>query len=242
VASAARRLASPTYLIRSMDRIWIGVALLLPFIIGLVKLARAGSRLSEMEAFADEFGTKLGSYIKNRGEDRESYVWLVHRSNKMQGQLGSDGVFVMYRPPGANVQYRNYQIVVNVLPELRRTFEDKLVSGGSLPRDYAAMLQDMMVRHLGTLSDRRELLARSIKNPFIWLREGVRTIIALPVSILGWLGVVSEDTVGRITGGKIFRVVSGIASFVGFVGAVMGIVLGWNEFAPLVVVWWRKFF
>jgi hypothetical protein len=104
------------------------------------------------------------------------------------------------------------------------------------------MLQETLVRHLGTLSDRRELLARSIKNPIIWLREGVRALIALPLSILGWLGVLSERAVGRITGSKIFGGLSGLAGAVGFVSAVMGVVLGWDKFAQLVTVWWKGFF
>ena len=147
-----------------------------------------------------------------------------------------------YRPPFANFQYQNYPVVLNLLPELRRTLEDNLLSGGNYSHQYGMLLQETLIRHLGTLHDREDTLARSLKNPLTWLREGVRAIVALPLSSLAWVGLLREATVGRITGSKIFRVLSGFAAVVGFVSAVMGIALGWEQFVEITAGWWRRFF
>lgn len=213
----------------------------MPFLIGLAMLIRRGVQLSEREAFANEFADKLLSYIKSGGQDGVAYGWLVHRSNKMQIQLGSDGIMALYRPPYATQQYRNFPILLNILPELRRTFGDEVLSRGDLSHQYSMLLNETLTRHAGTLSDLREDLTRSIKNPIIWLREGVRALIALPLSLLGWLGVLSEMTISRMTGSKFFEGLSGLAAVVGFASAVMGIAVGWHEFVQLVTAWWRKF-
>jgi hypothetical protein len=195
-----------------------------------------------MEDFASEFMERLRSYLESSGKDTEAYGWLIHRSNKMQIQLGPEGVLAAYKPPFANFQYQNYPVVLNLLPELRRALEDNILSGQHYSHQYGMLLQETLIRHGGSLHDRAETLARSLKNPLAWLREGVRAMVALPLSVLAWVGLLSEATVGRITGSKIFRVLSGFAAIIGFVSAVMGIALGWEAFVQFAAGWWKRFF
>lgn len=224
-----------------MDRLWLGVALLAIFVIGLVRIIRKLTRLSKAEDFAREFTEQLGIYCSSAGTDVEKYVWLIHRSNKMQNQLGSGGIVAAYRPPFANYQYKNYPIILNILPELRRAFNDDLLSRGDLPHNYASLLQDTLVRHIGSLSDRRDSLMRSLRNPLIWLRGGIRALMTLPLSILASVGILSENFVVRMTESKPFRWLSGFVGLVGFVSAIMSIAIGWSDFSQLAVALWERF-
>jgi len=182
----------------------------------------------------------LKTYIQSRGNDYESYGWLVHRSNKMQMQLGASGIYASYRPPYANFQYSNYPIILNMLPDLRNAFDDSILSGSSIVHQYSMALQDTLIRHLGSLHDLDELNDKALRNPVIWLREGVRVITALPLTLLGWLGALSETTVTRLTSGRFFKGVSAFAALVGFVSAVMGVALGWEQFTQIVLDLWPK--
>jgi hypothetical protein len=153
----------------------------------------------------------------------------------MQTQLGISGICASYRPPYANFQYSNYPIILNMLPELRNALNDSVLSNSQLVHQYSMALQDTLIRHLGSLHDLGEVNNHALRNPVIWLREGVRVITALPLTLLGWLGALSETTVTRLTSGRFFKTISSFAALVGFVSAVMGVVLGWEQFTQMVL-------
>lgn len=210
--------------------------------LGLARLLRERKLLSEKSALAVDYMEHLKTYINSQGNDYESYGWLVHRSNKMQIQLGAGGIYASYRPPHANFQYSNYPIILNMLPDLRNALDDRILSDSHIVHQYSMALQDALVRHLGSLHDIDEHNKKSLRNPVIWLREGVRAITALPLTLLGWLGALSESTVSRLASGRLFRGISAFAALVGFVSAVMGIALGWEQFILMVKALWPSAF
>jgi hypothetical protein len=221
------------------DRTVLLLLLALSCGLGLLRLVRSKLRLSEEMAFAAEFMQKLKAYVESNGSDTESYGWLTHRSNKMQQKMGYHGVYASYRPPYANFQYPNYPIILNMLPELRKTFEDDVLRRSDLPHQYAVSIQEAVIRYDGVLEDREDEILKNIRNPVIWFREGVRMIVALPVSLLGWLGALSEKSVLTLTSSKVFRIFAAVVGFVSFVSAVMGITLGWEQFHTMVRGWFN---
>ena len=224
------------------DRLIIVGVVVATCALSLGRILREKRRVSDRCKLAVEYMEHLKTYIQSRGNDYESYGWLVHRSNKMQVQLGSGGVYASYRPPHANFQYSNYPIILNMLPDLRNAFNDSILSNSQVVHQYSMALQDTLVRHLGSLHDLDELNNKALRNPVIWLREGVRVITALPLTLLGWLGALSETTVTRLTSGRFFKGISAFAALVGFVSAVMGVALGWEQFTQMVLAWWPKAF
>lgn len=128
-----------------------------------------------------------------------------------------------------------------MLPELRKTLEDDVLSRGDLSHQYATSIQEAIVRYAGVLEDREDEFTKSIRNPVIWFREGVRMIVGLPLSLLGWLGALSEKSVSTLTSSKVFRIFSALVGIVGFVSAVMGIVLGWEQFLTMIKSWLHAF-
>jgi len=222
------------------DRTVLVIALALVISLGLIRLVREKSRVSGEIAFSEEFIRKLKTYFESNGHDNESYVWLTDRSSKMQNQMGAYGIYVSERPPYANIQYQNYPIILNILPELRKTLEDKVLSR-DIARQYAVSLQEKIILYVGVLEDRENEFFKSIRNPVIWFREGIRVIVALPLSILEWLGVLSEKSVSALITSKAFRLCTAIVSIVSFVCAVMGIALGWGQFQAMLKGWLDAF-
>lgn len=194
---------------------------------------RDKSEVRMMRQLAQEYLVRLGHYISSGGSDTASYSWLTQRAPAMQRQLGATGIMTAYRPPAANFQYTNYPILLNMLPELRKAFADSYVLE-RLASEYGATLQEVMLRHLGDIDQYDTKLAKKLRNPFIWLREGVRTTLAFPLYLLQWFGLTSESVTSTVTGNIIFRFLSSLAVVIGFIGSIVTIVLGWEQFTSMV--------
>lgn len=91
-----------------------------------------------------------------------------------------------------------------------------------------------------TLSDRRDVLTSYLKNSFVWLREGVRVLMVLPLSVLGRVEILSERVVGRMKESRLWIVIWPGNPDRFFEGC-HGFALGWNSFIQLVTGWWGSF-
>ncbi|QNB09252.1 hypothetical protein G5S34_22520 [Herbaspirillum frisingense] len=219
------------------DRIILLSGFLTVCTIGLASFFTRRQRIPERIDLVSNFLSKLKEYISSVGNNHEAYGWLLHRSHKMQRELGLYGIYASYSPPYSGRVYVNYPIILNMLPEMRKAFEDDYLARTQLGYQYGAAIQETIIRYAGALADQREELDRKIRNPVIWFREGIRILMALPISIIGWLGAMSERTVSSIVGSRGFALVTAFASIIGFLSAVIGIALGWEQFNEMVLRW-----
>jgi len=150
-----------------------------------------------------------------------------------------DGGIIAFKQPFSNYQIPNYPIILNLLPELRKTIE-RLPISNSLVGDYAIALQEALLRHMGALEDSLQTSRNYLKNPLVWFREGVGAILFSPFSLLAWMGVIGQSTISWIKNTLIFRRVSGIITFIGAFSAIMSIVLGWEEFLTVIKGFFKK--
>jgi hypothetical protein len=151
----------------------------------------------------------------------------------MQEDLGPLGV-ADYKPPGNLGFIPRYQVIVNLLPELRRLRMGEYHFGAEgIFAEQANLCLDTLVRYAGVLQRRSEQSAKQLRNPLAWLREGVQTILLLPVSLLVSLGVLGASTEERFRGSLLFRVMAGIIALMGLLSGVITIALGWKQFTAL---------
>ena len=212
-----------------MERVIIIVALLVTFGWGFAKIGLKFKKQDAMLSFADEFLGRLKKYVDSAGRNLDDYGWMIHRSNKMQNHLGDLGIIHSYKPPYQNIRYSNYPIILNMLPDLRSSIENGMLT--SVAYQYANALQETLIRHIGCVEDNLEFYEKEIKNPFKWLREGVREIVAVPAYLLSWLGIISESFVHKLISSILFKAFAGFVALIGFVSAIVTIVIGWEEFA-----------
>ena len=210
---------------------FVALALLAVAAVGCGALLRARSRLTDQLVFAAEYREHLHALLERR--ERGPYEWLTLNANRMQVQMGSDGVIRM-RPPHANYFVNNYAIVLNGLAEIRKYFSDDYLSRTDLPGQYGALIDDALLRHQGTVMEHRRLNGLSLRNPFNWLALGTQKLLAIPLWLLASLGVMSRGFASRVSSSSGFRVFSGLVAAVGFVSAVVGLVTGWEQFAAVV--------
>lgn len=211
--------------------LWVVLAVAVVMSAGLVSLARNHARLRQKLALTVEYRSKVDALLEVG--DRDTYVWLTLHATRMQAQMGSEGV-VTFRPPHANYVVNNYPIIVNSLSELRKCLTDDFLSRGNLPRQYHALIDDALLRHLGTLTEHLRLNAESLRNPLKWAALGTQWFLYLPLWFMASLGIIRRSSATRFAASAVFRVVAGLATAVGFISAVVGLVTGWEQFASIV--------
>lgn len=212
----------------------IAVALLLSIgAAGLIQMAIELRSLKERKHFSEAFLSKLKEFWESGGSDTRAYGWLLHRSHKMQNEMGASGIIHSYRPPYQNYMYTNYPIILNMIPELRKSLEDEIMSR-RLALQYLNALQESLVRYIGQLDDWLESKTKDLINPVKWFREGIRSLVVFPVAFLGWVGLLSQPAVQRWKTGIFSSLLSGVLTIIGLVSGVMTIVLGWDTLAQQV--------
>jgi|CXWL01.1.fsa_nt_gi hypothetical protein len=214
-----------------MDKIIAIIAGITLLIIGLVQILRDIKFIQKKMEFAHEFHTKLGEYLKSQGKGFQTYSWLIQKSPKLQREMGFHGILASYSPPFSNYTINNYPIILNFIPEIRKEFDDVSPIGDRrFLREYAAALNESILRYVGDLSEDLEIAQKKIRNPVTWLTEGVSWILLLPFSILNSIGLMSETIINGIANNPLFKIVAGIVTLLGFLSTVMTIVIGWNSF------------
>lgn len=201
--------------------ILIGLSMLLiPVIIGGIALFVELIKLSKKTEFVGSFITKFQRFAKTYQDDFDGkiYGWLLENSVKMQSMMGQLGT-MMYRPPFASYAHTNYQLVLNVIPEMR--------TGQAHPHLVAA-LEDALIRYYGTLNDRHDSSQSRIKNPLMLIREGFSIILLLPWMILYGFGILSSNAISKASTNPFIKILSAILAIVAFISSLVTIFGGWD--------------
>ncbi len=217
-----------------MSRFQIILSIIVIALIGWLQLIYKFRRANRKEKYAVEYLNKFKKYVESQGKDNDAYGWMIYESVKMQRQLGILGIMSNYKPPGANYMYRNYQVLLNMLPDLRRTLNSDLLVISSLVSDYVQILQEMLVRHLGVLDEEKKDIRSEILNPLKAFRSGIQFILLLPAYIVNWFGIATDSFLSRLSRNTLFKFLSGVVTIVGFVSAVVGLVVGWEDFITII--------
>ena len=138
---------------------------------------------------------------------------------------------------------QNYQVIVNLLPELRRAkTENRLFRDAEIYREHASMCLDVLVRYLGVIERRLQSAKDELRNPFIWLRQGVQSILLLPAYFLHWSGLLGASTLGTLTKNLFVKSISAIVAVVGLLSGLVTVAVGWEQTARMIESLWRNVF
>jgi hypothetical protein len=204
---------------------------------GLFQLRKERRSLETRRAFATEFRSRFHAYASNPEQEFQTYTWLIANFPQMQMEMGGLGTYAHFTD--GRYAYTNYPIIVNLVPQIRRHFDDMNRYGNLFQEEinrYLRMIDEALVRYLGTL-DYRLAHSPSQWNPAIWFREGVQAWLASPLTLLLWFGVLSAGTVSRLTEYPAFKALAGVAGLIGFISAVFTIALGWSDIHKLIAKW-----
>lgn len=198
--------------------------------IGFIDVYRRLSRTKSEIEFAREYRSKFIEFANkyfqdynryNRtGEfDGELYVWLTMNVNKIQNNVGNFGI-MSYKPAYQNHYISNYAIILNTIPKFR---------AGQIENFDVTSVDDCLLRYLGLTQDYKKDTEKNIKNPIIWFREGIKTILSIPIFILSWFGLLSHRTFDNILDSAIYKILTGIVALVTFTSGLVTIIVGYDQ-------------
>ena len=215
---------------------WIIVLIIVGIsIIGFIDLIFSYRSLMSKKNFSIEFVNKYrefctGLFRKNLNE--ELYQWLRLKCSRMQTIMGSYGIASIYQPPFSNIIYRNHQIIVNGLSEIRKEYSMLDDLGSSLTyrnlEEMARMIDDCIILYIGSLEDVEKDLISEMKNPLIWFREGIRFIVLIPISFLHWSGLINYNTYNKLTNNLLVKTITMLITLIGLISSIIGIIQGYD--------------
>jgi hypothetical protein len=216
-----------------MDRIYLILYLLIVLTVGFLQILFRLRKHKGKVDFGSEFFKKFNEYYSSEGKDEESYIWLTYNSNKMQTYLGLFGI-CDYLPPFHNSTIKNYRIILNTLTEVRKEFSGiYYFSNPRRAKQYADMIRDSIIRYSGFMNEVITELQKDLINPIVWAREGIKSILSLPIFLLFQFGLISEKLYEDIKSSFLLKLISATVTFIGFFGAIIGIVTGWGKFISI---------
>jgi hypothetical protein len=222
-----------------VDRLLAAALLIGLVLLGLVLIRRRLGRVLERQEFLHEFAERFGRYVAGGGQDEAVYIELTERVGRMQRELGPHGVMAMYRPPFAQFAFRDYQIVVNMLPDYRQAANDWVLQRSQAPQ-YAAAIRDVLVRYSGALKELEADVRTDLRNPLIWFREGVRAVLTSPVRLMTSLGILTPSLGATVIGSGLLRVGAGIIALITLLAALVQIMTGWDATVAMLDRWLQK--
>jgi len=210
------------------------VIIIIGFSTKMVDLSTIVKRLEFTSNYREKFVKFINKIVSENIFDQNLYHELTSDVKAMQYELGEDGVFAYMKDQLKGVAGKNYQLLINFLPETREMVN---INNSILAERYNKSIHDcddMFIRHLGTLENQRKNIRKGLFNPFSSFAEGTRTIILLPIILLSWFGFISNEKTYRAKENAIVKLLNAVVTILGFASTIITIVVGWNDFWDIV--------
>lgn len=175
-----------------------------------------------------EFLEKFISWVNVRGNDHQLYNWLIAKSDFVQAIIGRVGL-IYFRAPFNMYSMKNYPVILNAIPEIRKQFDEMFPVGNALSF-YIDTVDNCLRRYLGSQEELGKDDIKNLINPVKLFCGGVAWILELPIFFLTECKVISSSRSLSIINGKFFGIFSGLATLVTIISGIMAIVMGWSNF------------
>lgn len=209
--------------------------ILIGHVLKWISIINYKKRRDETIVFSNKFVELANYYTTNFAIEPNLYAACIHDVDNIQEELGYDGVLADFVDPLKNIKGRNYQLFMNVLPEMR-SMVNQLDS--NIIRERVGQLlnlcDDALGRHIGNLDRAISKEKSRLLNPFSCFSSGIRWLVGLPFDILCWCGLLSPNRNAVVHGNGFFKVVGNIIILIGLLSSIMTIALGWDGFLALI--------
>lgn len=226
-----------------MTRFYPFAVVVLLIIIGFISkghsISKLKNRISETTEYHNDLVALINQFISTQKINSELYHKLMLQVNKMQFELGTDGIIAEMTDPLRGIRVRNYQMLVNIFQEMNSLLDlcDFLghFNDISLQRfmSLANSCKDGFIRHIGRLNDLLQDEEEKRHNPFSCLAEGIKIVLWVPVYILVSFGLFNGKTYEKWRRKSFSGIVSAVIAIIGLFSAIITIVIGWEEFLSI---------
>ncbi|MFN7603337.1 MAG: hypothetical protein ACK5R0_18265 [Bacteroidota bacterium] len=187
---------------------------------GFIHIWRTVKGISKKLDFAVEYREKLieqaNSYFSRQSIDNKQLSWLTKNSDRIQNQIGR-GAVIDYKPAYQNYLVSNYHLIINTIPKF---------SLQTIHSDDVTYADNCLLRHIGNAEEAYNESIKRLKNPLTWFREGFVQLTSLPIYILNWFGILTDNSLNKITTSLFYRTIVGIGGLVAFASGLVTIIQG----------------
>lgn len=199
------------------------------------RIAAYNKRAEFTVDFNNKFFDFANEAFTTKRMNSEKYNAVIKDVDKIQEELGMDGVLNGFVDPLKGIQGSNYQLFMNIMPEIRTA----LSNIGYSPMEerinqLMGLCEDSLRRHIGNLERTIEQEKKGLWNPVTCVGECIRWIVGLPVDILQWAGLYNSNRNRRIKASAIFRILSNLGVIVGLISSIVSVMLGWDEVVTII--------
>lgn len=208
-------------------------------VIGQIIKRKRIATYNKRAEFTVDFNNKFFDFANDaftaKRMNSEKYNAVIKDVDKIQEELGMDGVINGFVDSLKGIQGSNYQLFMNIMPEIRTALSNVGYSVmDERINQLMGLCEDALRRHIGNLDRAIEHEKKGLWNPITCMGEGIRWIVGLPVDILQWAGLYNDGRSRRIKASFIFKAISNLIVFIGLVSSIVTIVLGWDEFLEII--------
>lgn len=195
-------------------------------------------KLSKSNNYISNFRECFIEWCNSGMSDEQAYMKLIAQSPKSQSLLAGWGT-ISFKPPYANYIVHDWNIVLNGIPTIRQYSNDSILSGRTVG-EYIRLVDDALLRAIGSYSDDIETTRGAIFNPITLLRDGLSFTITLPIFILSEFGLISNRAYKWIISSVFVKATTLAVAVIGFISAIIGIATGWTQFYDLISPFLKK--
>lgn len=205
------------------------IVLAVVMIVGIFRISSRFLTARKQARSARAFRERFHTFSHSNGEDTEAYERLSFLAERMANTMGRYAL-VDAKPPFSGHSTKSFETVLQFIPELRMHFNNLRQGGYGLGNDGAGWIyhsvDDALIRFLGSRDETAKLAARKLANPVAWFREGVERILALPLYVLSWFGMMepAAATATEQNGG--FRAIAGLTAIVAVIFIASTLIFG----------------
>ena len=153
--------------------------IIIGFVMKLFELKDIVKRIDFTSKYRNKFIDFTNALFSAKSFNQQLYYELTSDVNAMQYELGADGIFAHVIDNLNGYSTRNYQLLINFLPELRDAISEMANSIIMMRCSKSAKdCDDMFIRHLGSLEEYDKSVRNNLFNPFSCFSEGIKSIIS----------------------------------------------------------------
>ena len=209
-------------------------------IIGHVLFRFSVKNLKRRIDFATDFHNNFVEVAENylmKGhiDSSKNYNYCIANIDRIQAELGRDGIVYM-SDNLRGVRVNKYALFSNIFVEMRQS--SGLMFTSIMKERMSSLFGtcvDVLRKHIGNLEYEIDLVRKKLYNPFSCFSKTIQWIVDLPIKILVSFGIINHNRRNMILNNLIYKIISLAINVIGFVSAVMTIMLGWNEFFKMIL-------
>lgn len=106
--------------------------------------------------FRNRFVAFAVEYFENENLEEKEYRWLLENVDEVNAILGGSATMT-YKPPFANYIVKNYELLINLLPEFN--------SSMGAHRDNATTAESILTRYIGSMKKLIQKRQKKLRQP-----------------------------------------------------------------------------